>query len=403
MIPAIRRRTAAAVISAAMAMSPTAHVSALSGAHVDEWWLDSWGISRIWPTTTGSGVTVAVLDSGVNANLPQLSGRVLPGGDMSGGNTDGRKDLDEEKDGHGTAMAALIASQLRGIGLVGVAPDSRILSVRVSSGPIGSIAQPATVDGIRFATDHGAQVISISLGFNGEMIPAHCPADFQAAIAYAAQHNVVVIAAAGNSGNGLNPHEYPASCAGVVAVGAVDEANRPWANTQRQDYVTVSAPGVRVGWLASSGKYYPNGRGTSMATALTPGRVALVRSAHPEMSARTIVQRMIATANPTANSLPDSRTGYGVFRIHRVLDTAGFPVGANAPNHVYQRLDHWMALQGMTLGSRGMQQPHAKDKDTNHKSLGFIIASVAAIVSEALVSLGIAVRSRKRSSSKRPQ
>ncbi|WP_345438948.1 S8 family serine peptidase [Actinoallomurus vinaceus] len=344
-------------------------------------------MEKIWPVTRGAGVTVAVLDSGVNAGLPELAGAVLQGGDTTGGDSDGRKDLDDEHDGHGTAMAALIAARPQADGFAGVAPETHILPVQVSYGPTTSVAQTALVRGIRFAADHGAQVISISLGMNGEMIPNHCPDDLQAAIAYAAQRDIVVVAAAGNSGDELNDHEYPAACAGVVAVGAVDSANRPWSKTQRQDYVTVAAPGVHIGWLASSGKYYPNGWGTSQATALTAAGVALVRSVNRSMSARTVVQRMIATANPTANTLPDSRTGYGVFRIHRALDTADFPVRADAPNPVYQRFDQWMARQ------RGSSSPSSNEhqgKEKKHHSLS-IVYKYGAVSALAVAVMGILV------------
>ena len=131
---------------------------------------------------------------------------------------------------------------------------------------------------------------------------------------------MIVVAAAGNDGDEFNFTNFPAACAGVVAVGAVDEFARPWAKTQRQSYLTVAGPGVHVGWVAARGKYYPGGWGTSEATALTSGGLALVRAAHSELSARTIVQRMIATANPTSPKRWSDRTGYGIFRIHRVED-----------------------------------------------------------------------------------
>ncbi|WP_433181243.1 S8 family serine peptidase [Actinoallomurus sp. CA-150999] len=350
-------------------------------------------MSKIWPVTRGDGVTVAVLDTGVNARLPELADAVLRGGDTTGSGTDGRKDLDDEDDGHGTAMAALIAARPRADGFVGVAPEAHVLPVQVSGSPT-SDAHTALVRGIRFAADHGAQVISMSVGLDGDTVPNHCPDDIQAAIAYAARRDIVVVAAAGNSGDELNDHEYPAACAGVVAVGAVDSDNRPWAKTQRQDYVTVAAPGVHIGWLAASGKYYPNGWGTSQATALTAAGVALVRSTNRTMSARTVVQRMIATANPTADTLPDSRTGYGVFRIHRALDTAGFPVRADSPNPVYQRLDQWMARQRASASPRSNEQ-QGKEKSHHSLSAMYKYSAVSALV-VAMIGVSVGIYFRRR-------
>src|SRR5262249_30341290 len=153
-----------------------------------EWWFTAWGVqSRLWPKSQGEGVTVAVLDSGVQAILPDFSGVVLPGKDMTGGG-DGRTDVDP-KYGHGTLMAALIAAQGTGTGFVGVAPGAKILPIVTDDG--GS-----TIAGIRYATDHGAKVISISQG-----APSPCVDELQEAIGYAVDHDVVVVASAGNDGD----------------------------------------------------------------------------------------------------------------------------------------------------------------------------------------------------------
>ncbi|WP_433141071.1 S8 family serine peptidase [Actinomadura nitritigenes] len=98
----------------------------------DEWWFPAWDVQNsVWPLSKGAGVTVGLLDSGVNADLPELSGVVLKGGDTAGGKSDGRKDL-YANGGHGTTMAVMIAGQGGGSsGFVGIAPEAKILPVHV--------------------------------------------------------------------------------------------------------------------------------------------------------------------------------------------------------------------------------------------------------------------------------
>lgn len=180
-----------------------------------EWWFAAWGIQdRIWPITQGDGVTVAVLDTGVQAGVPDLASAVLPGTDVSGsGGGDGRVDVDDAAvPGHGTGMASLIAAQGTRTGFVGVAPHAKILPV-VVKGLNGAAA------GIRYAVDHGAKVINIS---QASPSSSGCPTDVQDAVGYALEHDIVVAAGAGNEGDTSNASMYPANCAGVLAVGAVD-------------------------------------------------------------------------------------------------------------------------------------------------------------------------------------
>src|SRR5262249_23480905 len=127
-----------------------------------------------------------------------------------------------------TGMASLIASQGIRTGFVGVAPKAKILPIKANILNEGAKA-------IRYAVDHHAQVINIS-----QAAPSTCPSDVQEAVAYAIQHDVVVVAGAGNDGDTSNSSMFPANCAGVLAVGAVDSRTVPWTKTQRQPYVTVA-------------------------------------------------------------------------------------------------------------------------------------------------------------------
>jgi type VII secretion-associated serine protease mycosin len=336
------------VVAAAAALGLTALSASPAGAvprpRADEWWFAPWAVNDIWKTTRGAGVTVAVMDSGVNARLPELSGVVLRGGDVTGKGTDGRTDFDKKNDGHGTAMSVMIAGQGGGAtGFVGIAPDAKILPIRTTHTG-GVINSPQVIaDGIQFATDHGAKVVNISLSVDADQEVDECPAQVQNAIARAIQRDVVIVAAAGDEGDSTNLPQYPASCAGVLAVGAIDKYAQPWKGTQRQNYVTIAAPGVDVGWVGQSGTYYPKTWGNSSSAALVSGGVALIRAANPQMPAREIVQRLTATAKDVGEPGRDSATGYGVPRIYRAMMKNAYPVTASAPNPVFERFD---ALHG---------------------------------------------------------
>jgi subtilisin family serine protease len=240
-------------------------------------------------------------------------------------------------------MAVLIAGQGGGrSGLVGIAPRSKILPVGVNGGDIttANLEKPLA-DGIRFAVDKGARVINMSLGAPAPE-PDYCPAEVMAAISYAVEHDVVLVAAAGNEGNADNTILYPSSCPAVLSVGATDDHSRPWSKTQVNEFVSVAAPGVRMPVLGKDPDfYYAETNGTSNSAALVSGAAALVRSANPDLPAREVVHRMIATALDVNTPGPDQATGYGIVRIGRSMDVRGYPVAADSPNPPYERLDRW--------------------------------------------------------------
>ncbi|MFA1537727.1 S8 family serine peptidase [Actinomadura monticuli] len=324
----------------------------------DEWWFKSWGVqSHLWPLSTGKGVTVALIDTGVQANLPDLQGVVLPGTNAEDGSGDGRQDVDpfKESPGHGTAMASLIAAQGSGTGLVGVAPDAKIL-------PIVAQSQAAYAKGIRYAVDHDAQVINISQG-----LPGSCPTAVQESIAYALGKDAVIVASAGNDGNGANSSTSPANCAGVLSVGAVDASFKPWEKTQRQPYVKVAAPGVDMRVVLRDGKLY-RGRGTSDAAAVTSGAVAIIRAKHPDMKNREVVRQLIASAMDVHEKGKDDETGYGIIRPYRPLAGKAPKSGANP---VFDEFDRWMKVHHPVGGKSGA--PAASKEDDSSSSSVFIV------------------------------
>lgn len=170
----------------------------------NEWWLANWQVQQqVWPLTEGADVTVAVVDTGVQASVPDLRGAVVPGGDMLGDPGNGETDFatfadGQGQDGHGTAVAVLLAGQGYGTGTVGIAPQAKIMPVHVSSsGAVNAGNVETLLAGIMFAAKHGASVITVSLGPAAPSATS-CDPELQDAVSFALAHNVVVVAASGD-------------------------------------------------------------------------------------------------------------------------------------------------------------------------------------------------------------
>lgn len=366
-----------------------ADAAALPKPRLQEWWFSAWDIpNKVWPLTQGQGITVAVVDTGVNANLPGLRGVVLPGlNARQNGTGDGRTDTD--KYGHGTGMAELIAGQGKDDGMVGVAPAAKILPITADDAP----ATQATA--IRYAVDHGAQVINISLGSADDPGPT-CISYYSAlqeAVAYAAEKNVVVVAAAGNEGHTTNQPDAPANCAGVLAVGAIDGKKVAWSHSEHQPYVAVAAPGVATGSVGKNGKWLLT-NGTSNAAALTSGAVALLRAKYPSMPAREVVQKIINTTAEAGPPGHDEYTGSGVvvpiWALTKDVDKA-------APNPPYERLDQWLATRAKKSGatpSRSAAQAAKKSGSSSGIVAAIVVVAILVVVVGVIVLL-LALRRRR--------
>ncbi|MFR9792135.1 type VII secretion-associated serine protease mycosin [Streptomyces sp. MB22_4] len=304
-----------ALLAGALTLLPSAAAHA-DGIRAQQWGLSALRLDQAWRTTRGQGVTVAVLDTGVQEDHPDLVGNVLPAKDMIGF---GARPGDRTWGRHGTAMAGIIAGHGHGPGgsdgVMGVAPEARILPVRVileDSDPARAKARTtrgtALADGIRWAADHGADVINLSLG--DDSASAHPDAGEDEAVQYALKKGVVVVASAGNGGDKGDHVSYPAAYPGVLVATAVDRYGTRAAFSTRRWYAAVGAPGVDVVIADPDHKYY-EGWGTSAASAFVSGVAALIKSAHPGLGPAQIKRLLEDTADdPPAGGRDDSR-GFG--------------------------------------------------------------------------------------------
>ncbi|WP_243719276.1 S8 family serine peptidase [Actinomadura sp. KC06] len=294
--------------------------------------LNMLGMDAAWRITKGKGVTVAVVDSGVDPRQADLAGSVTTGPNMLAEVDAGTQPVRE----HGTGMASLIAGHGHGAGggsgIIGIAPESRILAIRAIGEPedksfrryrTSERADTAVARGIRYAADHGADVINLSLG-KDEEVP-----DERAAIGYAIRKGVVVVSAVGNDGDdpgaldgeGYAPYSYPASYPGVIAVAATEpgHARAPFSN--RNYSVLVSAPGVDVPVASPGGRYFSSG-GTSDSSALVSGIAALIRAKHPKMAPSLVAQALIQSARHAPSGGYNADIGFGEVHASRALSAA---------------------------------------------------------------------------------
>ena len=258
------------------------------------WAQQALGFSGVWPLTEGAGVTVAVVDSGVDAN-PQFGDRVTVGPDLAGATFGAPAGADCV--GHGTSVASIIAAApVAGVSFAGVAPEAAILSVKITNSD--SFPGQVTAQAIRDAVNLGANVINLSLATT-----VSTPA-LQAAVESAQARNVVVVAAAGNdSAGGATGPFYPAAYPGVLSVGAIGPDGSLASFSDTRTPVSVTAPGIDVtsaypGTFPAA--YNPGDNGTSFAAAFVSGVAALVRAYHPDLDEAQLVARITATADGPA-------------------------------------------------------------------------------------------------------
>ncbi|MCU1444383.1 MAG: Peptidase [Cryobacterium sp.] len=282
-----------------------------------EYWLNDYGFTQAWATSKGAGVTVAVIDTGVDGRVAELGGAVVGGTDVSGiGASNGQTPVGEDNE-HGTLVASLLAGRGTGTdtGLIGVAPEASILSVSVAFGTSGAQLSndDQIAEGIRWAVDNGADVINMSLTRN----TLDWPTSWDDAFMYAFENDVVVVAAAGNRGSGTTEVGAPATIPGVLTVAGVDRSKEASFDASSQGItIAVAAPSEKLVGVAPGGGYL-QWDGTSAAAPIVSGLVALVRSAYPKLDAAGVINRVIETANANGHTVPSPIYGNGL------IDAAG--------------------------------------------------------------------------------
>jgi len=264
-----------------------------------QWALAQFNFEGVWANTTGTGVCVAVVDSGIALNHPDLAGKVVRSADFTGEGTNVYGD-------HATHVAGIIAAlPNNGQGTVGAAPGVSLLNAKALTSARGEGTTTEVANAIIWAVDEGARVINTSIGGSSGS------SALQQAINYAQSHDVVLVASGGNDGLNGNPASWPAAYDWPIAAASVTDTGVRSSFSTEGSYIDVAAPGSSILSTITSNRYaYMSG--TSMAAPHVTALAALARAAHPTESATQIRSRIIDTATDTGAAGWDSSYGSGV-------------------------------------------------------------------------------------------
>ena len=373
-----------ALITAALTLMATPAPAYADDIRSQQWYLEDLRVSTAWRYAKGKNIVVAVLDSGVDASHPDLEGKVLPGADFVDGNGDDQGDGRTDTVGHGTTVAALIAGDDDEAGIVGIAPQARILPVRVLDQENRYRDAQTVADGLRWAVDHGARVVNMSLG--GSVASP----ELADAIQYAYDHDVVVVACAGNlTEDGETQIWYPAREPGVIAVTGLTSDMTFWEGSLSGPESVLAAPAADLIGARPGG--YWKVEGTSFAAPIVAGTAALIRSHWPDMSAANVVNRLIQTARDLGPSGRDQKYGFGVVDPVRALTNPVTSVRHNP-------LDTTPRTVEPSVSWSASQQPHAAAAAQHSESSPWLwvgLGGFAAIVSVGTGVVLVALRRRR--------
>ncbi|GAA1278463.1 type VII secretion-associated serine protease mycosin [Streptomyces aureus] len=376
---------------------------AVTPAHAEtvrdqQWYLDAMRAQQMWKTSTGKGITVAVIDSGVDSDLPDLRGQVLSGKDYSYHPGDEHSDYD----GHGTSMGVFIAgtgAKGRTTGSYGLAPGAKILPVRVPD-----FIEQSRADGnpddfptyvskaIRYAADSDARIINISLGEEGGS------KKLDDAVAYALSKNKLVFAAVGNTGAGTNRLEYPAATPGVVGVGAIDKNLKKTKESQHGPQVDLVAPGADMIHTCTGKTGLCRSHGTSDASALASASAALLWSRHPDWTNNQVLRVMLNTASGAVSGKERTDSlGYGAVRPRIALTDPGDP----GPADEYPLPDLKTGASAAPDSARpepskSAAEPAAASSSDGSGPMTWVLAGVGLVVVVGAGAAAIAARGRRR-------
>lgn len=356
----------------------------------DQWYLEAMKVDELWKVSTGKGIKVAVIDTGVNAETPSLRGQVLDGQDFTGAPGEATDDFT----GHGTTMAELIAGTGRGGGLKGLAPGAKIVPMRVSDTELQNKQKVNAQDvpeAIRAAAESDVHIISMSMGSE------YSNMDERAAVEYAWSKGKLFFASAGNNAKKGNKPEYPAAYPDVVGVASADRKGTVAEYSQHGDNVDLAAPGNDIpAWCDVKFKSYCESGGTSAATAIASATAALVWSANPDWTANQVLRALIDTAGRSwAKGTRSNYLGHGLIRPAQiVVDKKGDPGAPDISPLTNQKIGASPAASASPSAPASSQQPKGNaegdaavtgsskktEKKDDSNNTGLIIGGVAAVV-----------------------
>lgn len=294
-----------------------------------QWYLTDLKIPSAWDITTGSGIAVAIVDTGINQSHPELSPRLwvnpreIAGNgrdddsngyidDVNGYNfIDDSTDLTDEH-GHGTGIASVIAAQTNNQrGIAGVDQKARIMVLKALN-EIGGGEFNDIVEAVRYAADNGAKVINMSFGASvGDR-------DLRSAIDYALSKNVIIVAASGNAGE--NQLFYPSAYSSVISVGSIDDSDRHSDFSNYGSGLDVVAPGEEI-IMADLDDGFMEAAGSSFAAALVTGIACLASAINPSLTQTQFVELLHTTSQKIGSKSPSEKYGYGKPDALKVLQT----------------------------------------------------------------------------------
>ncbi|QGV78181.1 S8 family serine peptidase [Streptomyces ficellus] len=398
----------AATAAWTVAFSGSATAATITDPQSKQWYLDAMNAEKIWKSATGDGVTVAVIDGGVNPSTPSLRGQVLKGVDFTGVKGEASDDLD----GHGTSMAELIAGTGKGGGLKGLAPGAKILPFRVSDTELQNKERVNAFDmqqAIRAAADSDAKIINISLAGD------YYSSEVRDAVEYAQMKGKLLFAGAGNNAKKGNKEQYPASYPEAIAVAGSGPDGKVADYSQHGDTIDIAAPADDIpGWCDQSFTNYCDGDGgTSSATAIASATAALIWSKHPDWTGNQVLRVMFESAGRGKDWEPGSVSrylGHGIVRpgahINRGLgkpgdpditpltnERVGPPQASKAPSAPASSQPKEGGKPGSDAVAAGSSKDAAKQSDGDGTSV-LVIGAVAAVA--VLAGAAYAIVRRRR-------
>ncbi|MGW0787694.1 type VII secretion-associated serine protease mycosin [Streptomyces sp. NPDC002911] len=401
-----RKRAAVSAALAAFLVAAGAGTAQAESVRSNQWHLTAMKAEEMWQSSTGEGVTIAVIDSGVDTSNSDLQGQILDGKDFAPGESG---DEHSDYDGHGTGIAALIAGtgdSRGGDGAFGLAPGVKILPVRVPD-KAANLAEDieqfnATVSAaIRYSADRGAQVINISLA------ASKGSQQLTDSVKYALDKGSLVFAGVGNDAERANGVKYPGATPGAVGVAAIGKDLQRTGESQYGPQVDLSAPGEEMIHACPSETGLCKSHGTSGATALASASAALIWSKHPDWTNNQVLRVMLNTAGGPISG--DERTdyiGYGGVRPRVALANPGDPGPADeyplpdlaAAESPTPSAEPSKATGGSQKSDKPAAAAPATDDDGN--TVLWIGLGIGAVVLIGAAVAVVAIRSRRRSAAR---